>query len=235
MNDHNEGHAENCACLYPGDRECNCHKARGFPTAEAMEVADRLESATTPAEVGEVEVLAERLERLSHHHRVRDIEFGQSATDCVSAANTIRTLARQLAEAKALLAGPLPTDHETYPVLSSDHRAAKARCASKRGTSEDAQAMRLCAEACSAYSLKLAEIGGNYARALHRIAELEQAESQLAEATRRLREVEGLVGKWRECAEDNAARGELIQAGKAVAYTDCATQLEAALTKEPTK
>ena len=38
--DVNDGHAESCACLHPGDRECNCHKAYGFATAYDMEVAD---------------------------------------------------------------------------------------------------------------------------------------------------------------------------------------------------
>jgi hypothetical protein len=42
--DHNEGHAESCVCLRPGDRECNCHIAYGFATAEEMEEADRAAS-----------------------------------------------------------------------------------------------------------------------------------------------------------------------------------------------
>lgn len=38
-----------------------------------------------------------------------------------------------------------------------------------------------------------------------------------------------LVGKWRERSDDNAAYGELLQAGKAVAYGECADELAAAL------
>ena len=38
--DCNEGHAESCACLRPGDRECDCHKSYGFETAEDMDIAD---------------------------------------------------------------------------------------------------------------------------------------------------------------------------------------------------
>src|SRR3546814_16357200 len=33
------GHSDACACLHPGDRECNCHMAYGFATAEDMDDA----------------------------------------------------------------------------------------------------------------------------------------------------------------------------------------------------
>lgn len=38
--DPNDGHAESCHCLQPGDRECNCHKSYGFVTAEDMDEAE---------------------------------------------------------------------------------------------------------------------------------------------------------------------------------------------------
>lgn len=42
--DLNEGHAERCHALHPGDRECNCHIAYGYATAEEMDEADRAAS-----------------------------------------------------------------------------------------------------------------------------------------------------------------------------------------------
>ena len=38
-----EGHAQNCNAVKPGDRECSCHQAYGFPTAEAMDESDDLD------------------------------------------------------------------------------------------------------------------------------------------------------------------------------------------------
>lgn len=47
--DPNFGHSDGCACIQPGDRECNCHLAYGFPTAEAMGEADTDERRTLAA------------------------------------------------------------------------------------------------------------------------------------------------------------------------------------------
>jgi hypothetical protein len=52
--DPNEGHAERCACLHPGDRECNCHKAYGYETAEEMGEDDERRAHSGPAAFGAV-------------------------------------------------------------------------------------------------------------------------------------------------------------------------------------
>ncbi|MUV13529.1 hypothetical protein [Noviluteimonas gilva] len=38
-------HAESCACLRPGDAECNCHLAYGFASTEAMDERDAAQRA----------------------------------------------------------------------------------------------------------------------------------------------------------------------------------------------
>lgn len=51
-----EGHSPHCHAVQPGDRECNCHLAYGFATAEAMEEQDRLdEEARHEYELSKVE------------------------------------------------------------------------------------------------------------------------------------------------------------------------------------
>lgn len=42
-----EGHADNCNAVKPGDRECNCHKAYGFATADAAQDADEAAAVVT--------------------------------------------------------------------------------------------------------------------------------------------------------------------------------------------
>lgn len=44
--DHNEVHGDACAVLRPGDRECNCHLAYGFATADDMDESDSQQRAS---------------------------------------------------------------------------------------------------------------------------------------------------------------------------------------------
>lgn len=146
-----------------------------------LAATDRLESATTPAEVEAVAWFIDDGTTKSFTTRQIDADLwgkepGYTITPLVPAA-AVATLARQLAEQR-------------------DYA--------------DKAAQRVIA------------------------AEIKQkaAESQLAEATRRLGEVEGLVGKWRGIAHEYRYNPAAMPR-TAHHYEACADDLKAAITKEP--
>ena len=48
MSDIYEGHSPDCHAVKPGDRECNCHRAYGFESSEAMQEFDEEKREATP-------------------------------------------------------------------------------------------------------------------------------------------------------------------------------------------
>ena len=80
--DCNEGHAESCACLRPGDRECDCHKSYGFETAEDMDIADASKGSACACPLDHVENLAD--EALSYFN-LQENDDGHSKNGTASA------------------------------------------------------------------------------------------------------------------------------------------------------
>lgn len=167
-------------------------------TDDISKVVARLESATTPAEVGD-EILAWRFDYCGTHamvwlNRPADAAMFANVTPLVDA-RYAATLARQLAEAKED-AGQREYDRE---ILSSLERLLRRNQFGYTGRYDEVVAQMAAALASSnteLTNLRAANIA--YASEVENLyGRAGLAESQLAEATRRLGEVEGAARRLR--------------------------------------
>jgi len=172
--------------------------------AMVLDWADRLESATTPAEVGEVSAaVADRLEEYSYDAS----QINRGALH--DAATYIRTLARQLAEAKADAAKAehyISAAEEVARIYFDIASEAIGEVEVRRIRDDRIVSVASFRKQLAAANARMLELEAQRDDYLNRewIAEKakRKAESALAAVTRRVAEVDGLLREWMESRWD---------------------------------